>query len=78
MILQSLYKKTIFFILFSVNLFAQDPIISVWYIGTRVAGGGPYNHYIELFNPTEDPINLSQYAIIKGQESNNVEQQAGG
>ena len=78
MILQSLYKKTIFFILFFVNLFAQDPIISVWYIGTRVAGGGPYNHYIELFNPTEDPINLSQYALIKGHgQSNNVEQQAG-
>ena len=78
MILQSLYKKTIYFILFSVNLFAQDPIISVWYIGTRVAGGGPYNHYVELFNPTEDPINLNQYALVKGHgQSNNVEQQAG-
>ena len=78
MILQSLYKKTIFFILINAGLFAQDPIISVWYIGTRVAGGGPYNHYIELFNPTEDPINLSQYALIKGHgQSNNVEQQAG-
>ena len=75
---QLLYKKTVYYILFSVNLFAQDPIISVWYIGTRVAGGGPYNHYIELFNPTEDPINLSQYALIKGHgQSNNVEQQAG-
>jgi hypothetical protein len=75
---QSLYKKTIYYILFSINLFAQDPIISVWYIGTRVAGGGPYNHYIEIFNPTEDPINLSQYALIKGHgQSNNVEQQAG-
>ena len=59
-------------------LFGQDPIISVWYIGIRVAGGGPYNHYIELFNPTEEPINLSQYALIKGHgQSNNVEQQAG-
>ena len=78
MIVQSLYKKTIYFILFFVNLFAQDPIISVWYIGTRVSGGGPYNHYIELFNPTENPINLSQYALIKGHgQSNNVEQQAG-
>ena len=78
MIVQSLYKKTIYFILFIVNLFAQDPIISVWYIGTRVAGGGPYNHYIELFNPTEDPINLNQYALVKGHgQSNNVEQQAG-
>ncbi len=75
---QLIYKKTVYYILFSVNLFAQDPIISVWYIGTRVAGGGPYNHYIELFNPTEDPINLSQYALIKGHgQSNNVEQQAG-
>ena len=76
--LQSLYKKTSHFILISASLFAQDPIISVWYIGTRVAGGGPYNHYIELFNPTEAPINLSQYALIKGHgQSNNVEQQAG-
>ena len=59
-------------------MFGQDPIISVWYIGTRVSGGGPYNHYIELFNPTEEPINLSQYALIKGHgQSNNVEQQAG-
>ena len=59
-------------------LFGQDPIISVWYIGIRVAGGGPYNHYIELFNPTEEPINLSQYALVKGHgQSNNVEQQAG-
>ena len=78
MIFQFLNKKTTYFILIFANLFAQDPIISVWYIGTRVAGGGPYNHYIELFNPTEDPINLSQYALIKGHgQSNNVEQQAG-
>ena len=78
MIFQSIYKKTIYLVLIGVSLFAQDPIISVWYIGTRVAGGGPYNHYIELFNPTEDPINLSQYALIKGHgQSNNVEQQAG-
>ena len=59
-------------------LFCQDPIISVWYIGTRVSGGGPYNHYMELYNPTEEPIDLSQYALIKGHgQSNNVEQQAG-
>lgn len=59
-------------------LFCQDPIISVWYIGTRVSGGGPYNHYMELYNPTEEPIELSQYALIKGHgQSNNVEQQAG-
>ena len=59
-------------------LFCQDPIISVWYIGTRVAGGGPYNHYIELYNPTEEPINLNQYALIKGHgQNNNIEQQVG-
>ena len=75
---QAIYKKTIYFILIGVSLFGQDPIISVWYIGTRVAGGGPYNHYMELFNPTDDPINLSQYALIKGHgQSTNVEQQAG-
>ena len=78
MIFQSLYKKTIYFILINASLFAQDPIISVWYIGMRAQGTGPYNHYMELFNPTNEPINLSQYALIKGHgQSNNVEQQAG-
>tara|TARA_X000001036_G_scaffold155281_2_gene147476 strand:+ start:1970 stop:3679 length:1710 start_codon:yes stop_codon:yes gene_type:complete len=70
----------IFFLIISTTsyLFCQDPIISVWYIGTRVSGGGPYNHYMELYNPTEEPIDLSQYALIKGHgQSNNVEQQAG-
>ena len=47
-------------------IFAQDPIISAWYIGTRISGGGPYNHYIELYNPTNEIIDLSQYALIKG------------
>ena len=75
---KDLIEKLIYIILVCPFLFAQDPIISVWYIGTRVAGGGPYNHYIELFNPTEEPINLTQYALIKGHgQSNNVEQQAG-
>ncbi len=75
---KKIYKKTFLLVLVFSYLFCQDPIISVWYIGTRVAGGGPYNHYIELFNPTEEPINLSQYALIKGHgQSNNVEQQAG-
>jgi len=71
--------KTLFLLISATSyLFCQDPIISVWYIGTRVAGGGPYNHYIELYNPTEEPINLNQYALIKGHgQSNNVEQQAG-
>ena len=55
----------------------QDPIISTWYIGTRVSGGGPYNHYIELYNPTEEMINLGEYALIKGHgQSNNLEGQA--
>ena len=72
------YKKTFLLVPVFSYLFCQDPIISVWYIGTRVEGSGPYNHYIELFNPTEEPINLSQYALIKGHgQSNNVEQQAG-
>jgi len=76
--IHGLCKKTILITTLFSCLFGQDPIISVWYIGTRVAGGGPYNHYIELFNPTEEQINLSQYALIKGHgQSNNVEQQAG-
>ena len=75
---KKIYKKTFLLVPVFSYLFCQDPIISVWYIGTRVAGGGPYNHYIEFFNPTEEPINLSQYALIKGHgQSNNVEQQAG-
>lgn len=76
--MDNFYK--IFFLITTISsfLFCQDPIISVWYIGTRVSGGGPYNHYIELYNPTEQPIDLSQYALIKGHgQSNNVEQQAG-
>ena len=75
---KGLCKKTTYTVLVGSFLFGQDPIISVWYIGTRVSGGGPYNHYMELYNPTEEPINLSQYALIKGHgQSNNVEQQAG-
>lgn len=74
-----IFYKTFFLIISTTSyLFCQDPIISVWYIGTRVSGGGPYNHYIELYNPTEEPIDLSQYALIKGHgQSNSVEQQAG-
>ena len=53
-----------FFVL--TQLIAGDPIISNWYIGTRVSGGGPYNHYMEIVNPTSAPIDLSEYAIIKG------------
>ena len=54
----------------------QDPIISTWYIGTRVSGVGPYNHYIELYNPTEEMINLGEYALIKGHgQTNNLEGQ---
>ena len=63
---KGLCKKTTYSVLVGSFLFGQDPIISVWYIGTRVSGGGPYNHYMELYNPTEEPINLSQYALIKG------------
>ena len=59
---------TLIFIYLLVNTVAlsQDPIISAWYIGTRISGGGPYNHYIELYNPTNEIIELSQYALIKG------------
>ena len=78
MILKNTYKTIFLLVFISSCLFCQDPIISVWYIGTRVSGGGPYNHYIEIFNPTEQPINLSEYALIKGHgQSGNVEQQAG-
>jgi len=76
--MNNFYKIIFLITTISSSLFCQDPIISVWYIGTRVSGGGPYNHYIELYNPTEQPIDLSQYALIKGHgQSNNVEQQAG-
>ena len=78
MILKNTYKTIFLLVFISSCLFCQDTIISVWYIGTRVSGGGPYNHYIEIFNPTEQPINLSEYALIKGHgQSGNVEQQTG-
>ena len=76
-IFKKIFKKIIFSTMFLSWVFCQDPIISVWYIGTRVSGGGPYNHYIELYNPTEEIINLGQYALIKGHgQSNNLEGQA--
>ena len=61
-------KHTLIFIYLLINTIAlsQDPIISAWYIGTRIGGGGPYNHYIELYNPTSEIIDLSQYALVKG------------
>ena len=68
-----LKKVYLSFFVFS-QLIAGDPIISNWYIGTRVSGGGPYNHYMEIVNPTNAPIDLSEYAIIKGhgQEQNRI------
>ena len=76
-IFKKIFKKIIFSKIFLSWVFCQDPIISVWYIGTRVSGGGTYNHYIELYNPTEEIINLGQYALIKGHgQSNNLEGQA--
>ncbi len=76
MIHRVLLKNIIFVFLICSYLFAQDPIISAWYIGTR--NSPIYNHYIELYNPTEEPINLGQYALIKGHgQSNNLEQQPG-
>ena len=47
-------RKLIFISMLLSWAVCQDPIISTWYIGTRVSGGGPYNHYIELYNPTEE------------------------
>lgn len=64
-------KTYLFILLFSLG-YPSDPIISNWYIGTRVSGGGPYNHYIEIVNPTNNPINLSEYAIIKGHGQDNA------
>ena len=43
---------------------AGDPIINIWYIGIRE--NPIYNHYIEIYNPTEEIIDLSEYAFIKG------------
>ena len=43
---------------------SQDPIISAYYIGTRE--NPVYNHYLEISNPTDQIIDLSEYAIIKG------------
>jgi hypothetical protein len=67
-----MYKKLYLFILLFSQAFAGDPIISNWYIGTRVSGGGPYNHYMEIANPTTSPINLSEYTIIKGHGQDNA------
>ncbi|MBH10004.1 MAG: hypothetical protein CMG74_06570 [Candidatus Marinimicrobia bacterium] len=67
-----MYKKIYLFIMLFSQIFAGDPIISNWYIGTRVSGGGPYNHYMEIVNPTVSPINLSEYAIIKGHGQDNA------
>ncbi|MCF7826785.1 MAG: T9SS type A sorting domain-containing protein [Candidatus Marinimicrobia bacterium] len=53
----------LFVMLISVGL-SQDPIISIYYIGTRESP--VYNHYLEIYNPTDQIIDLSQYAIIKG------------
>ena len=52
-------------ILFTVSLgICGDPIINIWYIGIRE--NPIYNHYIEIYNPTDEVIDLSQYAFIKG------------
>lgn len=78
MIIANQQTRTLIFISMLLSwAVCQDPIISTWYIGTRVSGGGPYNHYIELYNPTEEMINLGEYALIKGHgQSNNLEGQA--
>ncbi|NQV14268.1 hypothetical protein HQ531_02335, partial [bacterium] len=53
----------IFFLLYSFGL-CEDPIISIWYIGARE--NPVYNHFLEIYNPTDQIIDLSQYALIKG------------
>lgn len=43
---------------------AQDLFISDWYAGTRESPY--YNQMIELYNPSDNSIDLSDYALIKG------------
>jgi len=58
-------KSTAFITLFMLSmLYSQDPIISAYYIGARE--NPVYNHFLEITNPTDQIIDLSQYALMKG------------
>ena len=58
-------KSAAFISLFMLSfVYSQDPIISIWYIGARE--NPVYNHYLEIYNPTDQIIDLNQYALIKG------------
>ncbi|MEC8839441.1 MAG: T9SS type A sorting domain-containing protein [Candidatus Neomarinimicrobiota bacterium] len=58
-------KRLLIILSFMVPLIsAQDLFISDWYAGTRESPF--YNQMIELFNPTDNNIDLSDYALIKG------------
>ena len=59
----SFIKKAFCLFFLSVG-FCADPIINIWYIGIRESP--IYNHYIEIYNPTEEIIDLGEYAFIKG------------
>ncbi|MBT3230028.1 MAG: T9SS type A sorting domain-containing protein [Candidatus Marinimicrobia bacterium] len=60
---KSISAALLFVLLSSLGL-SQDPIISISYIGARESP--VYNHFIEIYNPTDQIIDLSQYALIKG------------
>ena len=45
----------------SVKSQVVDLFISDWYIGWR--GDGVYNNLVELYNPKEDTINLTDYLL---------------
>ena len=49
----------------SVKSQVVDLFISDWYIGWR--GDGVYNNLVELYNPKEDTINLTDYLFRRTQ-----------
>ena len=60
-------KYNILFFVFFSTLYSQvvDLFISDWYIGWR--GDGVYNNLVELYNPKEDTIDLSDYLFRRTQ-----------
>ena len=63
--------KKFFIFLFcfsSVKSQVVDLFISDWYIGWR--GDGVYNNLVELYNPKEDTINLTDYLFRRTQNGN--------
>ncbi|SVA99911.1 uncharacterized protein METZ01_LOCUS152765, partial [marine metagenome] len=57
-------------LLFLYSITHADPIINIWYIGIRE--NPVYNHYIEIYNPTEEIIDLSEYVFLKGHGQSNA------